>query len=111
MLDFIVCTLNDFKESADDNVMRHLVTMQNMCQLIMDTVWSLDWPTKRFLSLVGSRLTHLSLSLQLFKTYEMEFIAQECNNLKTFHLFFSNFSNSSTDKPQEFLPMKELEGI
>merc|ERR1712062_360939 len=104
--------INILKESENGNVMRHLVTMQNLCQLIIDSVWSLDWPTKQFLSLVGSRLTHLSLSLQLFHAYEMEFIAQECSNLKTLHLFFSNFSNSSTDKAaEEFLPMKYLEGL
>ena len=92
----------------DDEHLRHLVTMSELHELIIDTAASLGPGFSSLLQGSGCRLGQLALSLQVFTSDNMRIISEECRQLKILHLFFTSFIQSSLDECLYFSP--KLEG-
>ena len=92
----------------DDEHLRHLVTMSELHELILDTAASLGPGFSALLQGSGRRLGQLALSLQVFTSDNMRIISEECRQLKILHLFFTSFIQSSHDDVLYFSP--KLEG-
>ena len=96
-------------QETDWNV-KHLAKMSNIHEAILDFTGLLGQGFTYFLNNSGANLTKLGLSLQNFSYLNMLLIAQECSNLKIFHIFFTNFLNNCDDHTKHSLELKYLQG-
>jgi len=99
--------LNIIKDS--DDILRFISKLTRINEVIIDYSGKLGPGFSCFLTQSGFKLTKLSLSLQKFSFLDMKLISQECNRLKIFHIFFTNYTNNSNNCAKHALQMNHLE--
>jgi len=101
--------LEYFLYQDSDDILRFISKLTRINEVIIDYSGRLGPGFSTFLTQSGFKLTKLSLSLQKFSFLDMKLISQECNRLKIFHIFFTNYSNNSNNCAKHALQMNHLE--
>ena len=102
--------LEYFLYQDSDDILRFISKLTRINEVIIDYSGKLGPGFSCFLTQSGFKLTKLSLSLQKFSFLDMKLISQECNRLKIFHIFFTNYTNNSNNCAKHALQMNHLEG-
>ena len=92
-----------------DEFVKYLEMLPGIQELIIDFPGSLGLGFNSFLVASGTKLSQLGLSLGEYKSQHMKLIAEECKNLKIFHLFFTHYTNNE-DYTQTKYALPSLEG-